>query len=92
MKPSNPPRYWTVYMVRCADRTIYTGIARDLVRRVAEHNSGSGAKYTRGRAPVELVFAEDLNSHGEALRREYEIKQMSRARKLRLIEGFIAKG
>lgn len=79
-------------MVRCADRTIYTGIAKDLGRRVAEHNSGSGAKYTRGRAPVELVFAEDLNSHGEALRREYEIKQMSRARKLRLIEGFIAKG
>ncbi|MBT3048567.1 MAG: GIY-YIG nuclease family protein [Candidatus Thiodiazotropha sp.] len=92
MKPSNPSRFWTVYMVRCADRTIYTGIAKDLGRRVAEHNSGSGAKYTRGRAPVELVFAEDLNSHGEALRREYEIKQMSRARKLRLIEGFIAKG
>ncbi|MBT2971188.1 MAG: hypothetical protein B6D72_03755 [gamma proteobacterium symbiont of Ctena orbiculata] len=89
MKPSNDPHFWHVYMVRCADRTIYTGIAKDVVRRVAEHNSGSGAKYTRGRAPVELVFAEAVNSHGEALRREYEIKQMNREQKLRIIEGFI---
>ncbi|MES9993137.1 MAG: GIY-YIG nuclease family protein [Candidatus Thiodiazotropha sp.] len=85
---SNVPQFWYVYMVRCADRTLYTGIAKDLAKRVEQHNNGSGAKYTRGRAPVELVFAESTDSHGEALRREYEIKRMSREQKLRIIEEY----
>ncbi|MEW8505493.1 MAG: GIY-YIG nuclease family protein [Candidatus Thiodiazotropha sp.] len=88
MKPNNTSQIWYVYMVRCTDRTLYTGIAKDLVKRMGEHNSGMGAKYTRGRTPVELVFVESANSQGEALRREYQIKQMSRDQKLRIIEGF----
>jgi putative endonuclease len=77
---------WYVYIVRCKDQTLYTGIARDIEKRLAQHNSGRGARYTRGRAPVELVFVEAMLSHGDALRREYKIKQMSLSRKLEMIE------
>ncbi|WP_316369003.1 GIY-YIG nuclease family protein [Candidatus Thiodiazotropha sp. CDECU1] len=77
---------WYVYIVQCADRTLYTGITKDIDKRVTQHNSGSGAKYTRGRVPVELVFAEGMESHGDALRREYEIKRMSLAGKRKIIE------
>ena len=77
---------WTVYIVRCADDTLYTGIARDAVRRVEEHNShdGLGARYTRARQPVVLVYQEAATSRSEALKREYQIKQMSREAKQRL--------
>jgi len=77
---------WTVYILRCADQTLYTGIAKDLFRRVAQHNRGTGAKYTRGRTPVELVFAESMLCQGDALRREYAIKKMSAAEKMKMIE------
>lgn len=81
--------YWTIYIVRCADSTLYTGIARDAVRRVEEHNSGSrlAASYTRGRRPVVLVYQEAAASRSEALKREYQIKQMSRNDKERLLEA-----
>lgn len=80
---------WTVYVVHCADGTLYTGIARDAARRVREHNSGGrlAASYTRGRRPVVLVYQELAASRSEALKREYQIKQMSRNDKERLLEA-----
>lgn len=76
---------WYVYMLRCSDRTLYTGITNDLSARIRAHNAGTGAKYTRGRGPVELVYTEELPSHGDALRREYAIKQLKKEQKLALI-------
>jgi putative endonuclease len=77
---------WFVYMVRCADRTLYTGVTTDADRRVADHNRGRGAKYTRNRLPVELVFLERAGDRGAALRREHEIKRMRASEKQTLIE------
>nr|WP_288906739.1 GIY-YIG nuclease family protein [uncultured Megasphaera sp.] len=72
--------YYT-YMVRCADDTLYTGWALDPVKRVAAHNSGCGAKYTRSRRPVRLVWREAFSTQHEAMHREWEIKQWPRFRK-----------
>ena len=72
---------WTVYLARCADGSLYTGITTDPVRRLAEHNRGSGAAYTRSRLPVVLVYLEQVEDRGQALRREHAIKRMSRADK-----------
>jgi predicted GIY-YIG superfamily endonuclease len=74
-----------VYIVRCADGTLYTGYARDPKTRVQVHNSGRGAKYTSGRRPVRLVYAESCATVGDALRREYALKRRSRAQKEALI-------
>ena len=77
---------WYVYIVRCADDTLYTGITTDLVRRIGEHNgTGNGARYTRGRRPVELVYSETVPDRSEATRREYLIKQMNPDQKRALI-------
>ena len=76
---------WHVYILRCADGTLYTGIAKDPARRLREHNAGSGARYTRSRLPVELVYEEKAADHGTALRREHEIKQLSAREKRKLI-------
>jgi len=67
--------------VRCADRTLYTGVAKDLAARIAAHNDGRGAKYTRSRLPVKLVYREAASDRGAALRREHEIKRLPRAGK-----------
>jgi putative endonuclease len=84
---------WQVYIVRCADATLYTGIARDVVRRVNEHNhSRLAARYTRGRRPVVLVYAEACDSRSQALRRETAIKKLSRRDKERLCTPPSAKG
>ncbi len=77
---------WSVYILRCADGTLYTGIAPDVEKRLQKHNEGKGAKYTRGRTPVELVYQEPYPNRAEASKREYQIKQLSRAEKLDLIE------
>ncbi len=74
-----------VYIVRCADGTLYTGYARDPVRRTAAHNRGRGAKYTAGRRPVTLEYSEPFGSLSAALRRERELKRWARARKEQLI-------
>jgi putative endonuclease len=74
-----------VYMVRCTDGTLYTGYTSDLNRREKVHNSGRGAKYTANRLPVSLVYSEQCESLGKALRREYEVKRLSRAQKELLI-------
>ena len=78
------PRPAFVYMLRCADDTIYTGWTWDVERRVQSHQKGSGARYTRTRRPVALIYAERLSSRRAAMRREIAIKQMPRQRKLRL--------
>ena len=72
---------WYVYIVRCADRTLYTGVARDLRARVDAHNAGRGAKYTRARLPVKLIYQESAEDRGAALRREHAIKRLSRVEK-----------
>lgn len=81
------PLDWCVYIVRCADGSLYTGIARDAVRRVAEHNRNDqlAASYTRGRRPVVLVYQEPAPSRSAAGKREYQIKQMTRRQKEALI-------
>jgi putative endonuclease len=77
---------WWVYMLRCADGSLYTGITTDPARRVVEHNDGGprAARYTRSRRPVQLVYAEPAAGRGEAARREAAIKRLDRARKLAL--------
>lgn len=74
-----------VYMVECCDGTYYTGWTNDVAARVAAHNAGIGARYTRGRGPVRLVYRESCPDKPAAQRREWEIKQMNRAQKQRLI-------
>jgi putative endonuclease len=73
-----------VYLLRCSDGTIYTGWTFDVARRVETHQKGRGARYTRTRRPITLIYHERLRSRGEAMRREAEIKRFSRARKLKL--------
>ena len=75
-----------VYVLECADGTFYTGYTTDLDRRLAEHDDGEGAKYTRGRTPIELRYCEAYESRSAAMSREYEIKQLTRAAKERLVE------
>ncbi len=78
---------WYVYIVRCADDSLYTGITKDVTRRVREHNARglSAARYTRGRQPVELVYRETVESRAAATRREHEIRRLRRNQKLGLI-------
>lgn len=76
-----------VYVLSCADDTLYTGYTTDVARRVAEHDAGEGAKYTRGRTPVALVHVERFGSKSAALSREHEVKSLSRAAKRRLVES-----
>jgi putative endonuclease len=76
-----------VYVIECADGTYYTGYTTDVERRVAEHDAGDGARYTRGRTPVELRHVEQFETRSAAMSREHAIKQLSRDEKERLIEG-----
>ena len=76
---------WHVYVVRCADASLYTGIAKNLTARISEHNAGGGAKYTRSRLPVELVYTEEASDRSAAQRREAEIKKLSANDKRALI-------
>ena len=81
-------RAFSLYILRCADGTLYTGIAADVARRIGEHARGSrGAKFLRGKGPLELVFEEAAGSRAEASRLEYRVKQLSRSEKLELISG-----
>lgn len=76
---------WTVYLARCSDGTLYTGVTTDLERRLAEHNAGCGASYTRSRVPLALVYREPAPDRSGALRREHAIKRLSRAEKEKLV-------
>lgn len=75
---------WSVYMVRCGDDSLYTGIAKDVTARLKKHNAGRGAAYTRSRRPVTLVYRRDGFTRSEALAREAQIKSLPRSEKLRL--------
>lgn len=75
---------WTVYILRCGDGSLYTGITNDLDARIAAHEAGMGAKYTKGRGPFELVYSEACSGRSEATRREIAIKKLSRVQKLTL--------
>ena len=77
---------YVVYILRCGDGTLYTGCTNDLERRLAAHSSGKGAKYTRARLPVELVYQEPAPDKSQALRREAAIKALTRQQKLALIQ------
>lgn len=77
--------YW-VYIAQCADGTLYTGMTTDTERRQEEHNSGKGAKYTRSRRPVTIVYREECPDKSAALKREHAIKKLTRASKLNLIK------
>ena len=80
-----------VYMLRCKDGSLYTGWTNDLEHRLAMHNSGRGAKYTRGRGPLELVYSEELPAKEAALRRECAIKKLRREQKLALLQTWQAR-
>ena len=75
---------WFVYILRCSDDTLYTGITNNLERRIEQHNKGKGAKYTRGRGPVALVKSFEVDSKSEALKLEFKIKKLSKEEKLKL--------
>lgn len=83
------PSPWFVYIVRCADRTLYTGTTTDVEARAAAHNSGRGARYTATRRPVRVVYAEAAASRSAALKREHAIKAMTRAAKLALVRAAV---
>lgn len=76
---------YSVYIVKCNDGTLYTGISNDVDNRVVKHNSGKGAKYTKTRRPVCLVYTKVIGTKSDALKEEYRIKQLSRSEKLKLL-------
>ena len=76
---------WYVYILACGDGSYYTGITTDVQKRLETHTKGKGAKYTRGRGPLTLLYVEELSNKSEALKREYAIKQLSRKKKTELI-------
>lgn len=77
---------WKLYMLKCRDGSLYTGITVDVQARFHQHSNGTGAKYTRGRGPLELVYVEECSDHSQALRRERQVKVLSRAEKLALFQ------
>ncbi|MBQ2412834.1 MAG: GIY-YIG nuclease family protein [Anaerotignum sp.] len=79
---------WYLYILRCKDSTLYTGITTDVEKRFQTHQSGKGAKYTRGRRPLELIYREQCGTHSDALKREWEVKQLSREKKQKLITRY----
>lgn len=80
---------WHLYLLRCRDGSLYTGITTDVARRLAEHSAGRGARSLRGRGPLELVFSQPVGDRGTALRLEYRVKRLSRPEKERLVRGEI---
>lgn len=82
---------WYLYILRCGDGSLYTGITTDVERRLEAHRQGKGAKYTRGRGPLELVFQEECGTHSQALKREAAVKRLSRQEKEAMIVPFPGK-
>ena len=95
-KTGRPARRWHLYILKCSDGTMYTGITNDLARREAQHNSGTASRYTRSRRPVKIVHQEPRRNRSDALKKEYAVKSLSRkekeeyiirhAKKLRVIQ------
>ena len=82
---------WHLYILRCKDGSLYTGITTDVEKRLEAHRAGRGAKYTRGRSPLELVYREECGTHSHALKRELELKALAREQKLLLIQNYLDK-
>ena len=80
---------WYLYILRCCDGTLYTGITTDVEKRLETHRSGKGAKYTRGRGPLELVYRETCGSHSDALKREMAVKRLTRTQKKAMIANHV---
>ena len=80
-KEINTTKIWLVYLLECSDGTFYAGITNDLEHRLATHNAGLGAKYTRGRTPVRLLELKEVKSHSEALQQEYQLKKLPKSKK-----------
>jgi putative endonuclease len=78
---------WYVYILLCGDKSLYTGITNDVLKRLDKHKRGVGAKYTRGRGPLEIVFIKEMDDKSSALKEEYRIKQLTKKKKLALIYG-----
>ena len=85
-------KHWQLYILRCGDGSLYTGITVDLEKRLTMHRNGTGAKYTRGRGPVELVYRETCENHTAALKREIAVKKLTRQQKEQLIKGVSSLG
>ncbi|MDZ7686250.1 MAG: GIY-YIG nuclease family protein [Gammaproteobacteria bacterium] len=85
----NANRPWAVYIVRCADDTLYTGATNDVEARMEAHNRGAGARYTRSRRPVTLLYTEYCESRSDALSREHAVKRLTRAEKLKLARNIL---
>lgn len=83
----HPEDPWFIYIVECSDNSYYTGITNDVPKRLLTHNSGKGAKYTRGRLPVALIWFKRVNGRSEASKLEYKIKKMTRKQKKQLIKN-----
>lgn len=79
---------WHLYILRCGDNSLYTGITTDVKKRLEAHQSGKGAKYTRGRGPLKLVYREECGSHSDALKRELAVKALPREQKQALIAAY----
>lgn len=75
-----------IYIIKCKDESLYTGWTNDLEARIQAHNEGRGAKYTKGRGPVELLYIEEFDTKEEAMKREFELKKLSKEKKLKLIQ------
>ena len=86
-KADSSDNTWFVYILRCADGSLYTGITNDLTRRCDQHNAGTASRYTRSRLPVTLVYQEEPTTKGKALKRELAIKALSRKKKEELIQS-----
>jgi putative endonuclease len=82
-----PKDSWSLYIAECADGSYYTGIAKDVTKRIETHNSGKGSKYTSTHLPVKLIFQETQGDYSTALRREYQIKRLPKHRKIRFVTG-----
>ena len=87
MKPAD--NGWKLYILKCSDGTLYTGITTNLDRRVIEHNTGKGAKYTRGRGPVEVVYFEKHENRSSASKAEAAFKKLTRNKKLEIVNKFL---
>jgi putative endonuclease len=86
-KPKVPPKLWCIYVLRCADDTFYCGITNNLVRRLKQHNAGTGARYTRVRLPVVVEGSWPVKHQSEALKGEFAFKKLNRKRKVQFLAG-----
>lgn len=81
---------WFIYILECSDKTLYIGVTNDLDERLKKHNAGKGAKYTRGRGPVKMLFSQSFDSKSDACKEEYRLKKLTREEKFELIKSVLS--